>query len=414
VSVTGEQPTLLASRSSELRIGIVCINLDPGSREALERMVAQSPGTHVADNANRLVTPREVMRVLEQFQHRVCVIDFDEGEESVRIARNLRASGDTGLTLFAASSDASPEQIITAMRAGCSEYLTKPFRSDQVQDALAHVTTLGQGKLPVQKGRVVTLTGAKGGVGVTSLAVHLALSLVERHGKKCLLIDQHPALGEAALCLGLGRHQYSFYELVHNMDRLDAELVQGFLLHHSSGLDVLDAPQAMQAFRGTPSEAIEQTLAFLADSYHFIVVDSPPGLSEDTCAAIRQSDRLAIVITAELPAVHNAIRSIEFLTGLHYPSENIDIVMNRCSKKNRLDDREIESSLHRSISVRVPNSYAQFVGAMNAGMPIDRGQKSDLVSVFDSWSDQITGEEAEATQAKNGSSRGKFLGIFGN
>jgi len=414
VSATGEQSTILASRSAELRIGIICVNLDPGSRESLERIVAQSPGARVVDNADRLITPREAMRMLEQFQHRVMIIDFDEGDESARVARNIRASCEGAITLFAASSDSSPEHIITAMRAGCSEYLTKPFRSDQILDALAHVITVGQGKLPVQKGRVLTLMGAKGGVGVTSLAVHLALSLVERHSKKCLLIDQHPALGEAALCLGLGRHQYSFYELVHNMDRLDAELLQGFLLHHSSGLDVLDAPQAMQAFRDTPPDAIEHTLAFLADNYNFIVIDAPPGLSEDTCAAIRQSDRLAIVITPELPAVHNAIRSIEFLTGLHYPGENIDIVMNRCSKKNRLDDREIESSLHRSIAVKVPNSYAQFVGAINAGMPIDRNQKSDLASVFDSWADQLTGEEIEDTAAKNGSSRGKFLGLFGN
>lgn len=413
MSVT-DQPTILASRNAELRIGIVCINLDPGSREALERMVAQSPGTRVVESADRMVTPREVTRILEQFQHRVCVVDFDEGEESIKVARNIRAACDTGVALFAASSDASPEQIITAMRAGCSEYLTKPFRSDQILAALSQLTSLGPGKLPLQKGRILTLMGAKGGVGVTSLAVHVALNLVERHGKRCLLIDQHPALGEAALCLGLGRHQYSFYELVHNMDRLDTELLQGFLLHHSSGLDVLDAPQAMQAFRATPPEAIEQTLSFLADNYHFVLVDSPPGLSEDSCAAIRQSDRLSIVVTPELPAVHNAIRSIEFLTGLHYPSENIDIIMNRCSKRNRLDDREIESSLRRSIAVKVPNNYALVVGAINAGMPIDRHQKSDLLSVFDSWTDQLVGDEPEPMPSKNGSSRGKFLGLFGN
>ena len=77
--------------------------------------------------------------------------------------------------------------------------------------------------------------GAKGGSGPTSLAVHLAVSLVQRHHQRVLLVDQHPALGEVALCLGLGRHQYSFFELVHNMDRLDAELLQGFLLKHPSG-----------------------------------------------------------------------------------------------------------------------------------------------------------------------------------
>jgi len=409
--MASQQTIIQGSRSSELRIGILCIGLDPASRDTLETLVTQAPGAHIVDNVDWLVTPREVMRMLEQFQHRVCIVDFDEGEESARVARKLREGCETGVTLFAASSDSRPDQIIAAMRAGCSEYLIKPFQSDQLVEALAHVATWTQGKLPTQKGRVVTLMGAKGGAGTTSLAVHLALSLVQRHNRRVLLVDQHPALGEVTLCLGLGRHQYSFYELVHNMDRLDAELLQGFLLKHGSGLHVLDAPQAMQAFRDTPADAIEHTLAFLSENYDVVIVDSPPGLSEDTSAAIRQSERVAIIITPELPAIHNAIRTIEYLTGLHYPSENIDIVLNRYSRKNALEDREIESSLHRPISFRIPNNYALIVGAINAGMPIDRAHKSDLPTAFDSWADRLVGEEPSSTSDSGGSR--KLFGLFG-
>jgi len=390
--------------------------MDPGSRETFEVLVAQTPGAHVVDNVDRHVTPREVMRMLEQFHHRVCVVDFDEGEESIRMTRKLREGCETGVTLFAACSDSRPEQIITAMRAGCSEYLLKPFQADQVVEALAHVESWRQGKTPGQKGHVITLMGAKGGAGTTALAVHLAQSLAQRHHQSCLLVDQHPALGEVALCLGLGRNQYSFYELVHNMDRLDAELLQGFLLQHSSGLHVLDAPQSIQAFRATPPDAIEHTLAFLAENYQFVIVDCPPGLSEDTCAAIRQSDRLAIIITPELPAIHNAIRSVEYLTGSHYPAENIDIVLNRHSRRNTLDDREIESSLRRPIVVRVPNNYAQIVSAINSGTPVDRSRKSDLPTAFDAWSDRLIGdeevvEEVAAAASRNGSR--KLLSLFG-
>ncbi|MGA7462297.1 MAG: AAA family ATPase [Candidatus Korobacteraceae bacterium] len=409
--MASQQTIIQGSRNSELRVGILCIGLDPASRDTLETLVTQSPGAHIVDNVDWLVTPREVMRMLEQFQHRVCIVDFDEGEESARVARKLREGCETAVTLFAASSDSRPDQIIAAMRAGCSEYLIKPFQSDQLVEALAHVASWTQGKLPTTKGRVVTLTGAKGGAGVTSLAVHLALSLVQRHSKRVLLVDQHPSLGEVTLCLGLGRHQYSFYELVHNMDRLDAELLQGFLLKHGSGLHVLDAPQAMQAFRDTPADAIEHTLAFLSENYDVVIVDSPPGLSEDTCAAIRQSERMAIIITPELPAIHNAIRTMEYLTGLHYPSENIDIVLNRYSRKNALEDREIESSLHRPITLRIPNNYAQIVGAINAGMPIDRAHKSDLPTAFDSWADRLVGEEPSTTSDSGGSR--KLFGLFG-
>src|SRR5208283_3290854 len=192
--------TIERSRKSELHVGVLCINLDPASREQLEILVAQTPGAHLVDNVDRNVTPREVMKLLEQFQHRVCVVDFDDGEESSRTSQRIQDGCDNSVSIFAASSNSSPDQIIKAMRSGCSEYLLKPFQPDRISDALAHIETKRKASLREEKGRVVTLMGAKGGTGVTSLALHLALYLVGRH-QKCLLVDQHPSLGDLALYL---------------------------------------------------------------------------------------------------------------------------------------------------------------------------------------------------------------------
>jgi pilus assembly protein CpaE len=410
--MTDDKVVLTGSRRSELRVGILCINMDADSRENLEGMVAQVPGAYVVGNVDRHITAREAMRMLEPFQQRVSVIDFDGSvEEDGRIAQRLRDGCDNSMTVFAASSDPNPENIIAAMRCGCSEYLVKPFQLDRVLDALAQLELRRQGKVQIQKGRVITLMGAKGGTGVTSLALHLALNLVRRHRQKCLLVDQHPALGDISLCLGLGRNQYSFYELVHNTDRLDVDLLQGFLSQHASGLDVLDSPEAIHAFPHASSEAIEHTVAFLSENYQFVIIDTPPGMSEDTCAAIRQSDRLAIVITPELPAIRNAVRSIEYLTSLHYPDDSIDLVLNRCSRKNTLTEPEIEAALHRQIAVRIPNNYGVVINSINAGIPLEFSRKSGLPGAFDSWADRLVGEEAAEEKPSNGS-RG-FLGLFG-
>jgi pilus assembly protein CpaE len=228
-----------------------------------------------------------------------------------------------------------------------------------------------------------------------------------------LLVDLHPALGDLALYLGLGRHQYSFYELVHNMDRLDADLLQGFLLHHSSGLSLMDSPEAIHAFPNAATDAVEHTLAFLAENYDFIIIDCPPGLSEDTCAAIRQSDRLAIVVTPELPAIHNAIRAIEYLTGLHYPDENIDIILNRSSRKGALSEREIESSLRRLVAVKFPNNYDVIINAINAGTPIDLSRRSDLAAPLDAWAKLLIGESAAEKTSTSKGAHGLFS-IFGS
>jgi len=401
---TDSQVTIERSQSAKLRVGVLAISMDPASRATLEVMVAQTPGAHLADNVDRHIVPREVMRMLEDFEYRICVIDFDESvEQSCRIAEHLRDNCDNTVSVVAACSDSAPDTIIAAMRSGCAEYLIKPFDSERVSGALAHIA--GRRHIrddDASAGRIVTFMGAKGGTGVTSLALHLALTLVRRHKQKCLLVDQHPSLGDVSLYLGIQRHQYSFYELVHNTDRLDLELLQGFLLQHESGLHVLDSPEVIDNFPHPSPEAIEHTLAFLAENYQFVLIDSPPGMTEEACAAVRQSDQIAIIITPELPAIRNAVRSIEYLVGLHYPEKSIDIVLNRQSRNSILTDQELEAALHRPIDVRIPNSYGEIAKAINSGTPVPASHNVKLSVAFDEWADRLMGQTPAGDSKKDG------------
>jgi pilus assembly protein CpaE len=409
--LTTSNPSLTIDRAkaAKLRIGLLCISMDPGARAALEGQVILTPGAHLLDNVDWHIVPREVSRVLDPFQHRVCVIDFDGGlEESCRMAERIRDNCER-VTIFAASTNSDPSNIIAAMRSGCAEYLIKPFDAERVSAALEHIEARrhvrDQG---MTTGKIVTIMGAKGGMGVTSLATHLALNLVKRHQQKCLVIDQHRAMGDVSLYLGLTRHQYSFYELVHNTDRLDDELLQGFLLQHESGLHILDSPEVLDSFPHASPEAIEHTLAFLAEHYQFIIIDSPPGITDDSAAAIRQSDLLQIVLTPELPAVRSALRWVEYLIGMQYPENCIDIVLNRCAKNSALSDQEVETTLRRAIAVKVPNSYNEIAKAINAGLPVAERRNASLPLAFDAWADRLMGATPESPAKTNG-----FRGWFG-
>jgi pilus assembly protein CpaE len=417
VTITEINQTIESSKSAKLNIGVLCIGMDPDHLATLEMTVSQTQGAHVVDNLDHHVVPREVMRLLEGFQYRICIIDFDQGlQECCRLAERLRDNCDKTLNLFAASDDLNSDTLIAAMRSGCSEFLAKPFNAHKVSDALAHVEARRHIRDDeATTGRIISLIGGKGGTGVTSLALHLALNLVQRHKQKCMLVDLHHALGDASLYLGLARRKFSFYELVQNTDRLDSELLQGFLLQHESGLHVLDSSETIDSSSQASSEAIEHTLAFLADNYQFVIIDCPPGIAEDTSAAIRQSDQLSIIITPELPAIRNALRLVEYLVSMHYPDKNIDIVLNRCAKTNALSEKEIESALRRPIAVRVPNSFDEISQSINAGMPISHGRKSNLPLAFDHWADKLFGEgpaSAEKMSEETKGTRG-WLRTFG-
>jgi pilus assembly protein CpaE len=352
---------------------------------------------------------REIARAGDRTRTRICFIDYDQNyEQAVWVTEHLR-SNNPEVSVFAVSSNTEPERIVAAMRVGCAEYLLKPLQNDRVLDALARVDAKQKETTRAKvHGKVITVIGAKGGTGVTTLALHLALDL-SGNNRKCLLVDQHSALGDASLYLGVGRHQYSFYELANNTDRLDQELLQGFLLRHSSGLHLLDSPETVDVVRQASPSAVEHTLSFLSEIYQFVVVDCPPGLTDVTLACIAQSDLIVIVLTAELPAIRNAVRYIEHLEKLGLNSSKIQIVLNRHSKKGPLDDERIEKALGRKISLRVPNAYNDVIRAINAGTPIVSG-KSDFGAAVQGWAKALASNNGNKTMAH---SAGGVMSIFG-
>jgi len=388
-----------AERSARVAAMAVC--LDQVSFEALSHFVAGVPGAVIIGNLDHYAgVEREVGRALDLAHTRICFIDYDRNtEEAVWVTERLRSEYPDVHT-FAVSAFSEPEAIIAAMRAGCAEYLLKPVQHERVLDGLGRVESKQKKKArSTVRGKVITLVGAKGGTGVTSLALHLALELAQAK-RKCLLVDQHPALGDASLYLGTGRHQYSFYELASNADHLDEELLRGFLLHHSSGLDLLDSPESVDAIHGASPSTVEHTLAFLAETYHFVIIDCPPGLTDGTRACISQSEQVAIVMTAELPSVRNTVRYIEHLSKLGYSSSSIHVVLNRHSKKGPLSDDRIEKALGRGISLRVPNSYNEVIRAINSGAPISSGNKSDFGAAIQRWAHELaTSDESNKNKA---------------
>lgn len=399
-------PVNLASAANTAGLTVTTVGLDAMSYRTLANFMLAVPGAAMAASVEGYSgAEREVGRAGENARTRVCFIDYDRNnEQAVWTTEHLR-NNYPDVHVFAVSANTEPERIIAAMRVGCIEYLLKPIQNDRVLDGLARAEAKQKERLRSKvHGKIITLIGAKGGTGVTSLALHLALELAGHNQRKCLLVDQHSALGDASLYLGTGRHQYSFYELANNTDRLDQELLKGFLLRHTSGLHLLDSPESVDVVHKTSPSAVEHTLAFLGETYQFVVVDCPPGLSDVTLACISQSDQVVIVLTAELPSIRNAVRYIEHLERLGYNANKIHIALNRYSKRGPLADDRIEKALGRKISVRVPNSYNEVIKAINAGAPIASG-KSDFGEAIQAWARNIlnnTGDKALAQSQSGG------------
>jgi len=404
--------TSLLESAGSIAISGVCLDLQ--THNALSHFMSLQAGGGTASNVNDYIgAERELARTFESGATRVCLVDVDlNPAEANRLIERLQAD-DPDMFVLAVSASSDAEQIIAVMRNGCTDYLAKPVQHEALQTALRRVELKQRERSQKNKkhGKVISVIGTKGGTGVTTVALHLSLSLARESGKKCLLIDLHPALGDTSLYLGVLRNKYSFYELAASSDRLDEDLIHGFVLHHDSGLDLLDSPDSVDFSSYATPAAIEQAISFLAETYNYVVVDCPPGLSDTNLSALTQSDQIAIVLTAELPAVRNAVRYTEYLSKLGINSKNFFLVLNRYSKKGPLGDEKLEKTLPHPIGLRVPNSYQDVIRSINAGTPMEADQKQGFGASISAWCHELISEPASDDGAAR-KSRRKILGFL--
>src|SRR5262249_31787952 len=290
---------------------------------------------------------------------------------------------------FAISSHAQPDLIIQSMRSGCSEYLVKPVDREQMLNAVARVAGRRKEKKETYKAQMLAFVGAKGGSGVTTLVTQLGALLAKSYSRKTVVVDLHPDIGDAALYLRLTKYKYHSFELLENTDRLDAELFQSFVLSHPSGLDLIPAPESGEAFRNIPAGSVTHTLDFMRSRYEFILVDLPTLLTQESLDVIRECDQLYLVTVAEVAALRNVVRQIEYFTKKQIPQERIRVVLNRHQKRALVTDEQIEKVIKQKIFWKVPNEYAQVVKTIHSGDPTAQISNSDVARNLSQWASMI-------------------------
>jgi pilus assembly protein CpaE len=392
-------------------LSLVGICLDKSTLESL-RVFAESASFRIQKNIGNYGAEdhESIFEWIGDPPPTVCLVDFDLDRRAAAMVAEKIHSDSPETAVFAVSSESQPDAIIQAMRSGCSEYLIKPIDQEQLLNAMARIGGRRKERKEHLNARVLTFMGAKGGSGVTTLVTQLGAQLASS-SKKSLVVDLHPDFGDAALYLGLTKYQFHFFELLESTDRLDAELLQSFVMHHASGVDVIPAPGEIEPARSVSPGSVNRTFDFLRLRYEFILVDMPPGLNDENLELIRQSDQLYIVTVAEVSALRNVVRQIEYLTRKQIPQEKIRVVLNRHQTRGLITDEQIEKAIQRKIFWKVPNHYVHVLKTISGGNPGGNNSSSDVIRNLSEWAELVS-RKATDEQKDRKKSRG-ILKLWG-
>ncbi len=349
----------------------------------------------------------------------LAIVDLSrDTEKGLEIAQSIKSKlSDVHILVTAPEKD--PETILRAMRSGAEEFLMQPFHWPEVLQALERI----RGKIDfqsargVEQGRIIAVFSNKGGVGSTTVATNLAVTLASKKKSVCI-VDLVLQFGSVTTFLNL-EASYTILDLVKNLKRIDRLMLDGSLVQHASGVRVLAEPFHAEDASIVKVEDVEQILDTLTQSFNFVIVDTPKEFDDTVSLALDKSHLILFVTEMDVPSLKSTHRALEFLERLGIYRSKIRLVLNRYIKSKIMSLESVEKTLGIKIFWTLPNDYPTAIAALNQGLAIQEADsKSELSRSYYGLADgvleslSITGGFGEGEGKKSGILR-RWLPGFG-
>jgi len=279
--------------------------------------------------------------------------------------------------LIVVSSLTDPGMIRRAMLAGARDYLFKPLQAAQLLESITTVLEQqerrqlirsGQVQRPAGRGTVVLVTGAKGGIGKTVVAVNLALALRLQAGQSVVLVDADNTFGDVATMLDI-RPEATIVDVFPVADRLDREGIRRYLTPHPSGVQVLAGPPDGGGWEGVNIEAVKKVIDHLAQLFDFVVVDTA-GSFDRTVRSLAEVATLILVVTSgEVSSIRDTAGGLARLQMWGIDPARIKVILNRTVSGDGIKPADIKQGLGHDIFWEIP--YDRAVGqSVQLGEPL--------------------------------------------
>lgn len=262
---------------------------------------------------------------------------------------------------------------------GVSEYLVAPVSKD---DLVAASCRLFEN---TDKARVIAVIGARGGVGASTLALNLAWSIAERQQTTASLLDFDLSFGAAALTL----HQEP-------KTRDDGAVLQRVHTHHTSRLEIMAAPAALDNGAQLAAPVIEAELRRARRSSAYVILDLPHAWTGWVRQVLLDADDVIVVAAPDLASLSSAKAMVDVLKA-ERPKDFAPVValsMAGIPKRPQIELREFAAALGAAPVVTLPFDPALFGAAAIKGQmigEIDARAKPALA--IDALAAAITGRD---------------------
>jgi pilus assembly protein CpaE len=304
--------------------------------------------------------------------------------------------------IFLTSEKTDPEMLMQAIRVGVKEFFPQPIKRDDVELALKRFKERRVHAAPVtcqKSGKLISVIGSKGGVGTTTIAVNLAVTLAEQENDWTVaILDMNTLFGEIPLFLEISP-KYHWGEITKNIERLDETFLMNVLSKHSSGVHVLPSPGYLNGHQAPTPDIMGRLLDVMKCMFDYVIIDCGQSTDETALKTIQMSDEVLLISVLSLPCLANTNKLLRSFIDLGYlRKERVKVVLNRYIKKSEITLQDAEKGISHDIVWIIPNDYGTTMSAINNGKPLSHiAPKSKIVKSFEEMAEiMFPGDKVES------------------
>jgi pilus assembly protein CpaE len=299
----------------------------------------------------------------------------------LELTRRLAAEHPTvGFLLLAR--EPTPDLLRQALRAGVRDVLQLPLSVETISESVEGAATWSRAvrdRMDAEDmrqvaervgGRVIAVAGAKGGVGCSTVAVHLALAAARADSERTVcLVELDLQAGDLRSLLDV-QSRRSVADLVAVADEVTQRSLDDTLYVHPSGLRLLLSPERGEDGEDVSAAAARGILAGLKFQYDVVVCDVGSVMTEAGAVAVEMANDALIVTTPDVPALRAANRLLALWDRLRIRAGDARVVLNRVSKEHEIQPDFARKVLAAPLlDATIPAGFRDLEPALNTGAP---------------------------------------------
>jgi pilus assembly protein CpaE len=236
------------------------------------------------------------------------------------------------------------------------------------QEERKRMRMAGQTTETAARGTIVTVFGAKGGIGKTTIATNLATALVRTTGSTVVLVDMDTRFGDVAIMMDVAVEQ-SIADVARHLDEMDRDKIRDYLVQHHSGVYVLPAPLHPSEWRNLTPQHIQKVIELLAQSHDYVIIDTPGTFNEIIATTLEQASLILLITSMDIASIKDTALALEMLRAASVSEDKVKLTINHCTSANSLREEDVQRVLEYEVFWRIPHDLA-VSSSTQLGQPI--------------------------------------------